>query len=200
MNKINRGELSFEQRVSVAIQKLEDTGLARSLTSWEKVEEQNGNEKPIDISFVLDTLIKDLKISIACCSRTRSISLQDINEVMELKSELPDKHIFWLVVEGSVNKKAHAVLKLAGITLHPIDKFESIISEIYTRYQTSNLNELRKMTAMISELRPALSPEFAHKQHVAERKLLKRFKDIRRHLRDRKAKPYRREAGPDHRD
>jgi hypothetical protein len=189
MNKINRREISFEQRVFIAIQKLEDTGLATSSTSREKVEEQNSIVSPVAISFVLDVLIKDLKICIACSGRASSISLEDINKIKELKSELPDRHVFWLVVEGSVNKKAHAVLKSAGITLHPIAKFESIISKIYTRYKTSNLNELRRMTAMIGQLRPALSPEFADKQHVAERKLLKRFKDLHRHLQNRKASP-----------
>ena len=92
-----------------------------------------------------------------------------------LIKELPHRHIFWLVVEGPPNKKAHAALKSAGITLYPIDVFESIVSKIYTRYRTSNLNELRTMTAMISELRPDLAPKFAHKLHLAERKLLKRL-------------------------
>jgi hypothetical protein len=178
MSKINLRGISVEQRVLAALQKLEETGFARSITGWEKIDDWNKTSQLNHISLILHTQITDLNISIAFKSQLKPISVEDFHKIKRSKAAMPERNISWLVIEGPTNKNVRAAARSVGITLYPIDKLESIISEIYKRFKRSNLNELRTMTAMIFQLQPALCFEFEYEQHLAERKILTKLRDV----------------------
>jgi hypothetical protein len=169
---------AFEQRVLSALQKLEQIGFARQIKLQDRVRDVDGHVRKIDISCILCTLVIDLRLSIECKSRERALSLDDVNQIKVFKRELPERNLFWLVVEGPVGTHVLEALKRAGISIYQIDDLESIINDIHAKYNTSGIESLRQTTRMLSMMSPFLYGQAAASLRIEELKLLSDLKDV----------------------
>jgi hypothetical protein len=145
----------FEERVLSAIKKLEAIGFAKALTFQDRVRDQDGNVGKIDIAFVLHTHLIDLLISIECKGRERPISLVDINEIKLLKQGLPERNLFWLVVEDAADANSLKSLGGAGIAIYDIDTLEELIDDINNKYRKSDIGKARFEAKMLSKIWPS---------------------------------------------
>lgn len=104
---ISRGS-RFEIRVSQAIRRLETIGFAKDLKLQDRVKDRDGHARKVDLSFVLCTWAVEILVSVECKSRNKLITLDEVDQIKVFRRELPERNIFWLVVDGdagaTVNK------------------------------------------------------------------------------------------------
>lgn len=175
-----RGPL-FESRVVDAIRSLEQIGFARGIRTQETVVDRDGHPRKLDVSFVLCTYAIELLVSIECKSRKRPLTLDDINQIKTFKHELPERNIFWLVVEGSAGENVIAALRSAGISYYEIEDLEARIGRIVDSYRNSGLPELRHQKDMFSISRVWFAPGdelLTSAIHFLESALLLYFPDV----------------------
>jgi len=120
----------FEARVRKSIKRLEKLGFARDLKSQDYVKDRDGNLRKVDLPFVLSTWAVEILISVECKSRNKPISLDQVDQIKVFKNELPERNIFWLVIEGDAGENVKIALESAGISLYNIADLERIIDHI----------------------------------------------------------------------
>jgi hypothetical protein len=167
----------FEERVLLAIKKLEAIGFAKALTFQDRVRDQDGNVGKIDIAFVLHTHLIDLLISVECKGQERPISLADINQIKVLKQGLPERNLFWLIVEDAADANSLTSLSGAGIALYDIDTLEKLISDINDKYRKSDIGKARCEAKMLSKIWPSMFWEVSYRLQRKEIACLEGFED-----------------------
>jgi hypothetical protein len=172
----HRGSV-FEDRVLSAIKKLEAIGFAKALTFQDRVRDQDGNVGEIDIAFVLHTHLIDLLISVECKGRERPISLAVINQIKVLKEGLPERNLFWLVVEDAADANSLTSLSGAGIALYDIDTLEELINNIDNKYRKSDIGKARFEAKMLSKIWPSMFWEVSYRLQRKEIACLEGFED-----------------------
>ena len=146
----------FEARVHKAIERLERIGFVRDLRSQDYVKDRDGNSRKVDLSFVLCTWAVEILVSVECKSRNRPISLDQVDQIKVFKTELPERNIFWLVVEGDTGENVKVALESAGISLYVIDDLERIIDHMRRSFRKSRIKRLRRSTHMFSMMDPGV--------------------------------------------
>jgi hypothetical protein len=167
----------FEERVLSAIKKLEAIGFAKALTLQGRVRDEDGNVGKVDIAFVLHTHLIDLLISVKCKGRERPISLADINQIKVLKQGLPERNLFWLVVEDAVDVSSLTSLSGAGIALYDIDTLEEAINDINNKYKKSDIGKARFEAKILSKIWPSMFWEVSYRLQRREIACLEGFED-----------------------
>lgn len=179
-DKSNLKGKNFEERVFIAIQRLEDLGFARELKFQDKVLDKNGNSRKIDISFILCTDMIELRISVECKSRERNLTLDDINQIKIFKSELPERNLFWIVTDSNAGENVLKSLKNDGISFYEINELELIISNLCKDFKNSNIITLRRTKEGFNSqciYRTPYSDKIDIELHKIENKLLKSFQN-----------------------
>lgn len=171
----NRGT-RFEERVFLAITKLEQKGFAKRITLHDQVADRDGNTRTVDLTFILQVLFVEILVSVECKSRGRHLSLGEVDQIKTFKQELPERNIFWLVSEGGIGKNAAKALKKAGIAFYQIKDFEDIIDEICSRYD--RVEWLRAHTRMLSGMCPSAHAAAQYALSRAEEKLDRLFTNL----------------------
>lgn len=108
--------VQFEARVLALIRRLERVGLATNVEHSTVVIDKSGVPRQVDISFTLRTLVVDIRVTVECKSKTRSLSLEDIDQIRLLRASLPARSIFWLVSESGLSANAASALLADGIS------------------------------------------------------------------------------------
>jgi hypothetical protein len=60
----------------------------------------------------------EILVSIECKAKGRTISLDDVDQLKTFKQELPERNIFWLVYDGTINDSLRRALKSHGISAY----------------------------------------------------------------------------------
>jgi hypothetical protein len=174
----NRRGYTFEESVYAEIRRLEEIGFARDIRRQERVRDRNGNYRKVDVSFILVTWAVEILVSIECKSKGRSISLDDVDQLMTFKRELPERNIFWLVYEGSVNSSVRRALKSNGISAYSGKELFRIIKSLVQAYANSGIEFLRQNTAMLSDLDPIAYGESAAALKSVELRVLEPLSEV----------------------
>jgi hypothetical protein len=129
----------FELRVLAALKRLERVGAVRDVKHKEAVKDRDGNLREIDLSFWLIAPPVEMRISVECKSRGRTLSIADIDQVKAFKNDLPARNIFWLISDGGLSKQAVKAISSAGINHYKIQKFEAVVTELEAIYAKEHI-------------------------------------------------------------
>lgn len=167
--------IKLETRMRAAIEKLEKIGFAHDIKVQDQVKDRDGNIRKVDLSFILCTCLVDILVTVECKSRERTLTLHEVDQLKVLKTELPGRNIFWLVVDGEVSETVRTALKSAGIIHYSIDGLEQIIESICNQYKGSEIPRLRAQASQLSVMCFGAFWQTVNKIEDAERKLIKQL-------------------------
>lgn len=137
----NTRGVEFEKRVFESLNRLAELGLAKDIICQDHVVDRDRNIRKIDYTFVLRTNLADLLITIECKSKKRPLSLDDVDQIKIFKQELPERNLFWLVSEGSINTSASLALKSNGIKVYTIEELEDIVESLVLHFKIIGKSE-----------------------------------------------------------
>jgi hypothetical protein len=140
----------LEKRVEACIRRLELLDLATDIQRNVRVRDRVGIQREVDIEFTLKAAFLEIRVSAECKSRSKTITIADIDQIIQYRASLPHRNIFWLIVEGTIGKNAAASLASNGITVYDICELENTVNEIIHESGDKDLDGSRRFRAYMS--------------------------------------------------
>lgn len=157
----------FERKIFILINGLEEVGLAKSIKLQDHVTDRDGNQRKIDLTFILCTNLVEINITVECKSKTRTISLDDIDQIKTFKNELPERNVFWFIYEGTINDNVRKSLRAKGISYYSYTQFEQIVKSILKKYSKlkGKIDSSKSVATMLSMMNPVAYGYAVYKTH-----------------------------------